>query len=319
MGENAPLPFLLFGGFILLLLGFDLGVLQRRARHMRMREAAAWSVGWVTLALLFNLLLYYLYEEGILGPGGGGGGEAALQFLTGYLIELALSVDNLFVFLVLFSYFGVPERFQHKVLFWGILGAILMRLVFIVSGAMLVSRFEWILMVFGVILVFSGWKMLTHKEMEVHPDRNLFIRLARRLFPVTSDFDTPRFMVRRQGRLHLTPMLLVLITVETTDVVFAVDSIPAIFAVTRDPFIIFTSNIFAVLGLRSLYFVLSGAMAGFHYLKTGLSAILIFIGLKMLAADLVHVPVIVSLTVVVSVLSGSVIASLIRRRRARRP
>lgn len=320
MVDNHVLPFIIFSAFILVLLAFDLGVLQRRAHRMEMREATLWSLGWVSLALAFNVLIYFLYRDRWLGEGFSplGGGEAALQFFTGYLIELALSVDNLFVFLLIFTYFGVPGRFQHKVLYWGILGAIIMRLIFIVSGALLIARFEWILYLFGAILVFSGWKMMRQQEMEVRPDKNIFIRLARRLFPVTTDFDSSRFLIRRNGRLHLTPMLLVLVTVETTDVVFAVDSIPAIFAVTRDPFIIFSSNIFAILGLRSLYFVLAGAMDSFHYLKTGLSLVLMFIGLKMLIADLVHLPITVSLGVVVATLSASVIASILRNRRAAR-
>lgn len=320
MADNHVFPFIIFSAFIVVLLAFDLGVLQRRTHRMHMREAVIWSLGWITLALLFNGLVYFLYRDRWLGEGFSplGGAEAALQFLTGYVIELALSVDNLFVFLVIFTYFGVPARFQHKVLYWGILGAIIMRLTFIVSGALLISRFEWILYIFGVILIFSGWKMMRHEDMEVHPEKNLFIRLARKLFPVTGDFDTSRFVVRKEGRLHLTPMLLVLITVETTDVVFAVDSIPAIFAVTRDPFIVFSSNIFAILGLRSLYFVLAGAMSSFHYLKAGLSLVLVFIGIKMLIADMVHIPITVSLGMVLSILALSVIASLLRTRRSLR-
>ena len=320
MADNHVFPFIIFSAFIVVLLALDLGVLQRRTHRMHMREAAIWSLGWITLALLFNGMVYFLYRDRWFGEGFSplSGADAALQFLTGYVIELALSVDNLFVFLVIFTYFGVPARFQHKVLYWGILGAIIMRLTFIVSGALLISRFEWILYIFGVILIFSGWKMMRHEDMEVHPEKNLFIRLARKLFPVTGDFDTSRFVVRKGGRFHLTPMLLVLITVETTDVVFAVDSIPAIFAVTRDPFIVFSSNIFAILGLRSLYFVLAGAMSSFHYLKAGLSLVLVFIGIKMLIADWVHVPITVSLGTVLSILALSVIASLLRTRRSLR-
>jgi tellurite resistance protein TerC len=320
MPEGSAHIFALFTAFIVLLLALDLGVVHRHSRIMKMREAVGWSLGWLSLALSFNILIFFMYDgRWLAGAHSGlGGTDAALQFLTGYLIELALSVDNLFVFLVLFSYFGVPPRFQHTVLFWGILGAVVLRMVFIISGSLLIERFEWILYIFGAILIVSGWKMFGHEELEVHPERNLFIRTARRFFPVTSDFDTSRFLVRKHGRIHLTPMLLVLITVETTDVMFAVDSIPAIFAVTRDPFIIYSSNIFAILGLRSLYFVLSGAMGSFHYLKKGLALILIIIGVKMILAEIVHLPVFVSLLVVLIVLAVSVAASIVRRRREER-
>ncbi len=320
MADSSFIAFAAFSVFVLALLALDLGLLQRSDKRMPFKEAVAWTIGWITLALLFNLLVYFLYENRILTGGGPqiSGGEAALQFLTGYLIEFALSVDNLFVFLLLFSFFGVPEPYQHKVLFWGILGAIIMRLIFIISGSWLIARFEWILYIFGIILIASGWKMMFREEMKVQPEKNIVIRLARRLFPVSTGFETSGFFTRQKGRLHITTMLLVLITVETTDVVFATDSIPAIFAVTRDPFIIYTSNIFAILGLRSLYFVLAQAMTGFHYLKVGLSLVLIFIGLKMLAADVVHISIVVSLTVVVTVISVSVIASLVRTRRVRK-
>jgi tellurite resistance protein TerC len=317
MVDNHVLPFIVFSAFILVLLAFDLGVLQKRAHRMEMREATMWSLGWISLALLFNVAIYFLYRDHWAGEGFSSlnGMDAALQFFTGYLIELALSVDNLFVFLLIFTYFGVPGRLQHKVLYWGILGAIILRLIFIVSGALLIARFEWILYFFGAILVYSGWKMMRQEDIEVEPEKNALIRLARRFFPVTSDIETPRFLLRKNGRIHLTPLFLVLLTVETTDVVFAVDSIPAIFAVTRDPFIVFSSNIFAILGLRSLYFVLAGAMHSFRYLKTGLSLVLVFIGVKMLIGGIVHVSIAVSLGVVVIVLSGSVIASLMHTKK----
>jgi tellurite resistance protein TerC len=320
MVDNHVLPFIIFSALILVLLAFDLGVLQRRAHRMEMREATMWSLGWISLALLFNLVIYFLYRDRWLGEGFSplSGPEAALQFFTGYLIELALSVDNLFVFLLIFTYFGVPGRFQHKVLYWGILGAIILRLVFIVSGALLIARFEWILYFFGAILMYSGWKMMRQGDVEVQPEKNVLIRLARRFFPVTGDINTSAFFVRTSGRIHLTPLFLVLLTVETTDVVFAVDSIPAIFAVTRDPFIVFSSNIFAILGLRSLFFVLAGAMHSFRYLKTGLSLVLVFIGVKMLAGGMIHVSIGISLGVVVTILAGSVIASVIATRRGDR-
>jgi len=317
---NETLPFILFTALIIALLLLDLGILQRRAHSIGVKEASVLSAMWVALALLFNVFIYFMYENQWLGAGQIGprqlsGGEAALQFLTGYLVEESLSVDNIFVFVVIFTYFGVPGKYQHKILFWGVLGAIVMRFVFIVTGAVLIAKFEWILYIFGAILVFSGWKMMMQQEMEVHPEKNIFIRLAKKWFPVTEGFDPPRFFVRKGGKLWITPLLIVLITVETTDVVFAVDSIPAVFGITRDPFIVYSSNMFAILGLRSIYFVLAGIMGSFHYLKYGLSAILIFIGLKMLVADLFHIPIGVSLGVVGGVLLTSVSMSIVRNRR----
>ena len=297
---NETLPFILFTALIITLLLLDLGILQRRAHSIGVKEAVVLSAMWVALALLFNVFIYFMYENQWLGAGQVGlrqlsGSEAALQFLTGYLVEESLSVDNIFVFVVIFTYFGVPAKYQHKILFWGVLGAIVMRFVFIVTGAVLIAKFEWILYIFGAILVVSGWKMMMQQEMEVHPEKNIFIR--------------------KGGKLWITPLLIVLITVETTDVVFAVDSIPAVFGITRDPFIVYSSNMFAILGLRSIYFVLAGIMGSFHYLKYGLSAILIFIGVKMLIADLFHVPIGVSLGVVGGVLLTSVSMSIVRNRR----
>lgn len=304
----------------MLLLVIDLGVFQRRAHTVGVKEAGIMSALWVTVALLFNVFIYFMYEHNWLGAGLGvhdtkTGSEAALQFLTGYLVEESLSVDNIFVFLVIFSYFGVPAKYQHKVLFWGVLGAIVMRFFFIITGSVLIARFEWILYIFGVILLFSGWKMMRQKEMEVHPEKNAIIRLVKKLFPVSEGFDPPRFVFRRDGKVWVTPLLIVLITVETTDVVFAVDSIPAVFGITRDPFIVYSSNMFAILGLRSIYFVLAGAMKSFHYLKYGLSIILMFIGVKMLIADFVHLPIVGSLGVIGGVLVTTVVMSLVRNRR----
>ncbi|MBP1646556.1 MAG: TerC family protein, partial [Bacteroidetes bacterium] len=282
MPHNETLLFVFFTIFICGLLALDLGVFNKRPHAIGTKEALYWSMFWIALSLLFNVGVFIF-----------AGSTSGLEFLTGYLIEKALSVDNIFVFIVIFSYFGIPPKFQHKVLFWGVVGALIMRGIFIALGAALIGRFEWIIYVFGLILLYSGWKLLGHKEVEVHPDRNIFIRLARRFFPVDQGFDEPRFLVRKQGRIHITPFLLVLITVETTDVVFAVDSIPAVFGVTRDPFIVYSSNIFAILGLRALYFLLAGAMQKLEYLSTGLSLVLIFVGLKMLTKDLFHVPIIV--------------------------
>jgi tellurite resistance protein TerC len=297
---------LLYGAFtlfVLAMLAVDLGVFNRKAHVVSLREAVIWSIVWTVLALLFNAWVWW-YE----------GSTKALEFLTGYLIERALSFDNIFVFVIIFSYFAVPQHLHHRALFWGVIGALITRALFIAAGAALISRFEWILYLFGVILVVSGWKMFTQQDVEVHPDRNIFIRLARTLFPVTSGYDSGGFVSRIDGRLAITPLFLVLLTIETTDVVFAVDSIPAVFGVTQDPFIVYTSNIFAILGLRATYFLLAGIMDTFHYLSHGLSAILIFIGLKMLLADFVHVPIALSLLVVAVVLTVSVIASLLHRR-----
>ena len=320
MPFNEILPFVLFTALIIALLLVDLAVLQRRAHTIGMKEAAALSAMWVVVAMLFNVCIYFMYENGWMGVGlaphnAQSGSDAALQFLTGYLVEESLSVDNIFVFLVIFTYFGVPAQYQHKVLFWGVLGAIVMRFAFIITGAVLIARFEWILYIFGAILIVSGWKMMTQGEMEVHPEKNFFIRLARKWFPVTTGFDPPKFIVRRNGKTWITPLLIVLITVETTDVVFAVDSIPAVFGITRDPFIVYSSNMFAILGLRSIYFVLAGAMKSFHYLKYGLSCILMFIGLKMLIADFLHIPIGASLAVIGGVLLVSVVMSVVRNRR----
>lgn len=303
MPQNETLLFIGFNAFILGLLALDLGVFHRHAHAVSIREAATWSAVWVTLSLMFGAGVFHF-----MGPTSG------MEFLAGYLIEKALSVDNIFVFILIFSYFGVPARYQHKVLFWGILGALVMRSMFIALGSTLLAKFEWVLYVFGVVLIVSGWKMLFQKEVEVHPDRNIFIRLARRVFRVVPGYDTAAFVVRRGGKFAITPLLLVLITVETTDVVFAVDSIPAVFGVTRDPFIVYSSNVFAILGLRALYFLLAGMMTSFSYLGYGLSVVLIFVGGKMLAEGYVHVSIGMSLTIVGSILAVSIVASVIRNR-----
>jgi tellurite resistance protein TerC len=320
MVSEEVIPFILFTALIVTLLLLDLVVLQRRSHSIGMKEASLLSVMWIALAMCFNVFIYFMYHHQWFGAGTFGGmhlsgSDAALQFLAGYLVEESLSVDNIFVFVVIFTYFGVPARYQHKVLFWGILGAIIMRFAFIVTGSVLIARFEWILYIFGVILVVSGWKMMTQGEMEVHPEKNLFIRLVRKWFPVSEGYEPPRFFLRKEGKLWVTPLFIVLITVETTDVVFAVDSIPAVFGITRDPFIVYSSNMFAILGLRSIYFVLAGMMKSFHYLKYGLSLILIFIGVKMLIADFFHIPIVASLVVLASILAISVTASIVRNRR----
>lgn len=302
MPENETLLFILFNVFILGMLALDLGVFHKRAHKVSLQEATIWSIVWIALSLTFNAGLFIFV-----------GDKTGLEFLTGYLIEKSLSVDNIFVFIVIFSYFGVPSKYQHKILFWGILGALIMRGLFIAIGAALIAQFSWILYIFGGVLVVSGAKMMFQKETEVHPDKNLFIRMTKKLFPVVTGFESNHFVVRKNGKLFITTMLLVLITVETTDVVFALDSIPAVFGVTRDPFIVYSSNVFAILGLRALYFVLAGIMNTFYYLKYGLSVVLIFIGLKMLVEGFVHVSIGLSLLVVGGILTISVIASLLRK------
>jgi tellurite resistance protein TerC len=285
---------------VLLMLALDLGLLHRRSREIHVREAAAWTFLWVSLSMGFAVVL-----------NGWMGSQAAGEFVTGYVVELALSMDNVFVIALIFSYFGVPKHLQHRVLFWGILGAMLMRGGMIWIGVELVTRFHWVLYVLGAFLVFTGIKMLTGSDEEVKPEKNPCIRLARKCFPVHDQFDGQRFLTRVGGALALTPLALVLLMVETTDLVFAVDSIPAIFGVTQNPFVIFTSNIFAILGLRSLYFLLAGAMDYFSYLKYGLSLVLVFIGFKMLISFRYHLNTTLSLGIVAGILLFSVLASLV--------
>lgn len=288
---------------VLVLLALDLGVFHRKTHVVAFREALGWSVFWIALALLFNFGVYCWF-----------GSRIALEFLTGYLVEKALSVDNIFVFLVIFSYFSVPAAYQHRVLFFGILGALLMRAVFILVGATLLAAFHWMIYVFGGALVLLGLKMLVQRGSEVHPERNPLFRLFQRLVPATDGYRGSHFVVREGGRWLATPLLLVLMAIEATDVVFAVDSIPAIFAITRDPFIVYTSNIFAILGLRALFFLLAGAIGNLHYLKTGLALVLAFVGVKMLIADVYKIPIAISLAVVVCLIGGAVVASLLRAR-----
>lgn len=289
-----------FTAFVLAMLALDLGVFHRKAHSVSIREALVWSIVWIGLALVFNVGVYVWF-----GP------ERGFEFLTGYLIEKALSVDNLFVFLVLFSYFAVPPSLQHRVLFWGILGALVMRALFIFAGAALIQKFHWVIYIFGVFLVFTGIKLLVHRQGEIHPERNPALRLFRRLVRAVPDYRGAKFLVRQDGHWFATPLFMVLVVVEATDIIFAVDSIPAIFAITSDPFIVFTSNILAILGLRALYFLLAGMIGKFHYLKYGLGLVLAFVGAKMLIVDLVKIPIAVSLGVVGALLGLSVVVSLI--------
>jgi tellurite resistance protein TerC len=293
-----------FVAFVLAMLAIDLGLFQRKVHAVSMKEAGIWTIVWISLALSFNAVLY-LWR----GP------EPALQFLAGYLIEKSLSVDNLFVFALLFSFFAVPAVYQHRVLFWGVLGALILRGLFVAAGTALISSFHWIIYVFGAFLVFTGARLALAGEGEVNPDKNPLLRLSRRFLPLTPGFEGQRFFVRRAGRVLATPLFLALLVVESTDLVFAVDSIPAVFAVTQDPFLVYTSNVFAILGLRSLYFLLAGAITRFYYLKLALGAILTFVGVKMLIADLFEIPVAISLGVIAGLLVLAMLASVARARR----
>jgi tellurite resistance protein TerC len=299
----TPWHWLGFIVFVLLAMALDLGVFHRRARTVAFREAMAWTVAWFGLAMLFGFVIAPLtdarWEH-----------QHTLEFVTGYIIEYSLSLDNVFVIAVLFAYFHVAEELQHRVLFWGVLGALVMRGVFIGLGVALVQRFDWLLMVLGAFLVVSGFKLIFFRRREAQPEKSLTVRLAREILPVAPDFDGQNFFTRLDGRLALTTLALVLLLVEVTDLIFAFDSIPAVFAVTTNPFIVFTSNIFAVLGLRSLYFVLAGAIASFRHLKTGLAVVLVFIGAKMLLMKEVQIALATSFGVVVSILAASILASL---------
>jgi tellurite resistance protein TerC len=294
-----------FNVFVLAMLALDLGVFHRQAHEVSVKEAAGWSVFWISLAMVFNYGLYHFV-----------GRQAGLEFLTGYLIEKALSVDNIFVFVLIFSYFQVPPKYQHRVLFWGILGALVMRGAMIGAGAALIKEYHWIIYVFGAFLVFTGIRMATQKEMDIEPESNPIIRLVKRFVPVTSQYHGQKFFIREEvaGKLRrvATPLFVVLVLVETTDLIFAVDSIPAIFAITQDPFIVYTSNVFAILGLRALYFLLAGVIHKFHFLKLGLSVVLVFVGVKMLVTYFdFHVPIGLSLGIIGGVLLISVVASLL--------
>jgi tellurite resistance protein TerC len=298
-GDSLILFWILFNLFVVAMLALDLGVFHRRAHEVRFREALAWSALWIVLAAVFAAIIYFWH-----------GRVPALEFVTGYTIELSLSVDNLFVFLLIFRYFRVPSEDQHKVLFWGIIGALLMRAIFILVGVSLIRRFHWIVYAFGALLVYSGIRLFTEAGSEVHPEKNPVLRLFRRWVPVTQDYHAGKFFVR-QPALLATPLLVVLLVVETTDLLFAVDSIPAVLAITLNAFIVYTSNVFAILGLRSMYFALAGMMEIFHYLHYGLSVVLIFVGVKMLVSHYYQIPTLVALGVVAGVLLLSVLVSVI--------
>ncbi len=290
-----------FHVLIFTVLAIDLGLLNKNPHTISLKEAIIWSASWITLALLFNLFVLFEF-----------GKTKALEFLTGYVIEYSLSVDNIFVFILIFSYFSVKPQYQHKILFWGILGALVMRGIFIFAGVSLINRFHWIVLVFGAFLVITGVKMLFHNDVSVDPEKNALVRVFRKILPVSETLHGDRLFIRQNGRLFATPLFLVLLVIESSDLIFAVDSIPAVLAISHDTFIVYTSNIFAILGLRSLYFAVSGIMGYFRFLKVGLALVLTFVGLKMLASFFdFEIPVLISLLIIVSILVISIIASII--------
>lgn len=289
-----------FIAFVLLMLALDLGVFHRKSHEVKIKEALIWSAVWISIALLFNYGIYVYMGE-----------VKAIEFLTGYVIEKSLSIDNLFVFIMIFSYFNVDKKYQHKVLFWGIIGALIMRSIFIFAGVALINKFHWIIYIFGAFLIFTGVKMLFQKDEKMDPNKNPLVRLFKRFYPVTDTMHGDRFFVKISGKMVATPLFVVLLLVEFTDLIFAVDSIPAIMAITSDPFIIFTSNVFAILGLRALYFALAGITQYFHYIKYGLSAILVFVGVKMVLVDFYKIPIHISLFTILGILVISVVASLL--------
>jgi len=297
---GTPLFWTVFLAIILFLLSIDLGIFHRHAHAVKVREATLWSLVWFILSCFFGIWVYHTF-----------GKQHGLEFFTGYLIEYALSVDNVFVFILIFTYFGVPHKFHHRVLFWGILGALIMRATFIVAGAALINAFHWVIYIFGAFLLYTGGKILRHGDTEVEPERNPVVTLFQRFMPMTSGHESGKFFLRQAGKIIATSLALVLLTVEVTDLVFATDSIPAIFGVTRDPFIVYTSNICAILGLRSMYFLLSAVIRRFIYLDIGVGFVLIFIGLKMLASGFYAVSIGGSLSIVAAILAGSVVSSLL--------
>jgi tellurite resistance protein TerC len=281
------------------MLTLDLGVFHRKSHEVSLKEAITWTLIWIFLALIFNTIIFYWK-----------GREQALEFFTGYLIEKALSVDNIFVFIMIFTYFQIPLKYQHKVLFWGILGALIMRVIFIFAGVALIEKFHFTIYIFGALLIYTGYKMFNHNNLKIEPDRNPLIRFFRKFMPVTPQLQEDIFFVKLNGKRYATPLFLVLILIETTDLIFAVDSIPAILAITQDQFIVYTSNVFAILGLRSLYFALAGIVHRFWLLSFGLAVVLIFVGIKMLLIDLYKIPIEWSLSFIAVIIAGSIFLSL---------
>ncbi len=306
--EHTTIMWIGFNVFVLVMLALDLGVFHRHTHEVKMKEALTWTAVWIVCAMIFNASIYYYWDW--MSPGSEySNADAALAFLTGYLIEKSLSVDNVFVFLMIFTYFQVPKLYQHKILFWGILGALIMRAIFIFAGVSLITTFHWMIYLFGVLLIFTGVNMALQKDKKLEPEKNPVIRLFRKWFYVTDEYHGDKFFIKIDKRKYATPMFIVLLVIETTDVIFAVDSIPAILAITSNPFIVYTSNVFAILGLRALYFALAGIMGLFHYLHYGLAVILVFVGGKMLIVDIYKIPVEISLMLVLGILVVSVILS----------
>jgi tellurite resistance protein TerC len=302
ISEILSNKFILWGGFnllILFLLALDLGIFHRKDHRISVKEGLLWSAIWIIVALAFNVVVYFWRGQ-----------EVALQFFTGYLIERSLSIDNIFVFLLIFTYFRVPDEYQYKVLFWGILGALVMRGLFIAIGVALISLFHWVIYIFGAFLVITGIKMGLAKDKEIEPEKNPILKLIRRFVPISKNYVAGHFFTRIRGGLYATPLFVVLVVVETTDVVFAVDSIPAIFGITLDPFVVYSSNVFAILGLRALYFAIAGLMDIFHYLKFGLSAILTFVGVKMLISFIYKIPDLMALGIIAALLLVSILFSI---------
>ena len=306
----------LFNLFVLAMLALDLGVFHRRKHVVGFTEAMGWTIVWVSLSGIFAVIFYF-FGHTLVGHAEPANAQLSLEFITGYLIEKSLSVDNLFVFLLIFRYFHVPKHYQHEVLFWGVLGALVMRAIFIFAGIELLKRFEWVIYIFGAILIYSGIKLFGQQDQHIEPEKNIVLRAFRKVFPVTKTYEDDKFFVRRGRVLYATPLAVVLIIVETTDVLFATDSIPAVLAVTREPFIVYTSNVFAILGLRSLYFALAGMIETFHLLHYGLSLILIFIGVKMLASHYIEIPIGIALGAVAGVLLVSIVGSLLFPKKAK--
>lgn len=305
MAEENSWLWIAFNVFVLLMLVLDLGVFHRKSHEIKIKEALTWTGVWIAFALIFNFGIFYFQ-----------GKEKALEFLTGYLIEKSLSVDNIFVFILIFSYFNVPPAYQHKVLFWGIIGALAMRAIFIFAGLALIEKFHWIIYFFAALLVFTGIKMLFQKEQKIDPGKNPVVRLFKKMLPVTPAFQGNKFFVKLNARTYATPLFITVLMVEATDVIFAVDSIPAILAISQDPFIVYTSNVFAILGLRALYFALAGIHELFRYLKVGLSFILIFVGIKMFLSDIYPIPILLSLIVIFVILLSSIIFSLVKKEKS---
>jgi tellurite resistance protein TerC len=297
---DTPIIFwILFNAFVLIMLALDLGVFHRKTHEVSLKEALTWTFVWVFLALVFNAVIFYWR-----------GRQQALEFFTGYLVEKALSVDNIFVFLMVFTYFQTPARYQHKVLFWGIIGALIMRVIFIFAGVALIEKFHFTIYIFGALLIFTGYKMFNHSNSRIDPENNPVLRFFKKFIPVTPDLHEDKFFTKLDGRRYATPLFLVLILIETTDLIFAVDSIPAILAITQDQFIVYTSNVFAILGLRSLYFALAGVVHRFWLLSYGLAVVLIFVGIKMILVDLYKIPIEWSLLFIATVIAGSIFLSL---------